>query len=327
MIYLRSVNDSEYLNFLECLEHYEKLFQAVKNKSALSTPFTKEDEDIARATVAAAVRASQAALPNVPIAVRYSGTESIQSVASEPTIARAEGVIERLREEADWIKDTFIVQDAPEQLNLDHRTREIILYALEHSNHPSAFGLAVECTNGALRRQYTEFLKVAAPVTKTTRIIMAYLISMSLLFAGIGYGAMMILSPYNRAWRILSFPLLSLGAAILYATIRRLSITLYPLGHYQIKPWDLETNTGERLSHIHPDNFLAGEFDPKSREWIQRYHRRFLIRKTFDKEGPIQDRQLRYGELVLIGQALWFGTLVGMVLVGCLLGVPPQDMW
>ncbi|KAF8864649.1 hypothetical protein BDZ45DRAFT_669422 [Acephala macrosclerotiorum] len=329
MIYLRSVNDSEYLNFLECLGHYENLFQAFENKSALGPQFTKEDEDIARATIAAGVRASRAALANVPITVGNSNViKPVHSMAPKPANVPAEGgVAERLHEEVNWIKDTFIVQDSPEQLNLDHRTREIVLYALERTNHPSSFGLAVECANGTLRRQYTEFLKVSAPVTNTTRIITTYLISMSLLVAGIGYGVMMVLSPYNRAWRVLSFPFLSLGVSIFYATFRGLSVVLYPLAHYQIKPWDLEINAGERLSHIHPDNFLAGEVAPESREWVQRYHRRFLIRKTFDKEGPIQDAQLRYGELVLYGQALWAGTLVGLALVGGLLGLPPQDMW
>ncbi|CZR51650.1 uncharacterized protein PAC_01527 [Phialocephala subalpina] len=335
--YLSSINDSEYVDFLECLEHYAKLFEAFdgKYKSALSAPFTKEDEDITRAAVAAAVRASRAALANVPITLGHSGpiTPAHKPAPMVPnlpgTVASSSTVVQRLSEEANWIKDTFIVQHAPEQLNLDHRTREIILYALKRSNHPTAFGLAVECAKANLRRHYAEFLKVSAPTTNTTRIIMAYLISMSLLVSGIGFSFFVIFSKQSRFWRLLSFPLVSLGIALLYATQCRLSVVLYPLGHYQIKPWDIELNclSPERLSSIHPDNFLAGEVDPESREWVQRYNRRFLIRKTFDKEGPIQDAQLRYGELMLVGQALWAGTLIGLVLVGGLLGVPPQDMW
>ncbi|KUJ23388.1 uncharacterized protein LY89DRAFT_663834 [Mollisia scopiformis] len=319
MAHLVTANDSEHLEFSVCFEYYKKLFEAVDDKSAFSTPFSAQDENNAKKYVAAAARAKSGGTTmgfedsSIP-------TPVIQAFQRDESYS-PRTTVERLREEVDYIKKTFIVQGGKQELNLDSRTRDVLLYALGRSIHPSAFRLAVDYANEVLRKHYTEFVKVSNPVTNKTKLVGAHVIGVSLVLAGLCWGILFALSKHNRAWRALGFLPVALGAALLFAAVCRLSVVLYPLGHYHLKPWSIQANNETRLSRIHPDNFPPASGDIN---WPSQYNRRFLVRKWFDKDGPIQDARLRYGEVVLVGQALWFGILCGVVVLVVLLPIPPR---
>lgn len=61
--------------------------------------------------------------------------------------------IQPFREEIDRVIATYIMDDAPRQLNLSARERKQLLIALSHTTHPTAFRQVAWSVESTLRMQ------------------------------------------------------------------------------------------------------------------------------------------------------------------------------
>ncbi|KAL5317238.1 hypothetical protein ACEPPN_014333 [Leptodophora sp. 'Broadleaf-Isolate-01'] len=231
-----------------------------------------------------------------------------------------------LWKESQRIANAFILPNGPKQLNLSSRERELVLYALSRSNHPSSFSVALRAADHVLRSDsYPKFLQLATPNMNRIRQQFAYSMGYLCIFLGVVYAGVMSMSRAPREWRLFAIPLIVLGVATLYAARRGMCLVLHSLGHYQVKPWEVYDPEHAERAHANPEVFLGGKYNSESRDWVQRYNRRYAMRKIFDKEAPVVEPRIRDAQNVIFGQGLFTGFLASLVVMAVFMSLPPAN--
>lgn len=120
------------------------------------------------------------------------------------------------RQETSRILATYIIDGSPRQLNLTADERETLLQASDATTHPSAFKQVADTVEWHLRQQsHPNFVKWAMSNSNRYRYIMARIMSVSGVIAGLVAGIVPILSGANRAWRALCavvlFPMVAIA--------------------------------------------------------------------------------------------------------------------
>ncbi|KAI6717162.1 hypothetical protein PZA11_001706 [Diplocarpon coronariae] len=235
--------------------------------------------------------------------------------------------VQNLWREVGYIVADYISPDGTHALNLSHNHRKILMYALERSNHPSAMKLAFDCADGVLRNDsYPKFLQLATPNMNRIRQKFAYSMGSLLIVMGISFAVVTTLSRLPRAWRLFAVPMIVLGVSTLYAARRGMCLVLHSLGHYQVKPWEVfNAEESKERERINPEVFLGGSYKPECRDWVQRYNRRYAMRKIFDKEAPIQEPRIRDAQNVILGQGLFAGFVMSSIVVGFIMAIPSAN--
>ncbi|KAK2626483.1 hypothetical protein QTJ16_003658 [Diplocarpon rosae] len=229
--------------------------------------------------------------------------------------------VQNLWKEVGHIVADYISPAGAYALNLSHNHRQMLIYALERSNHPSAMKLAFDCADGVLRNDsYPKFLQLATPNMNRSRQRFAYSMGFILVVLGTSFAVVMTLSCLSRAWRLLAIPMIVLGVSTLYAARHGMCLVLHSLGHYQVKPWEVFSDEeGERIK---PEVFLGGSYKPECKDWVRRYNRRYTLRKIFDKEAPIQEPRIRDAQTVIFGQGIFAGLIASVIIVGFIMAIP-----
>lgn len=229
-----------------------------------------------------------------------------------------------LWKESQRIADAFILTNGPKQLNLSSRERELVLYALARNNHPSSFAVALRAADHVLRNDsYPKFLQLATPNMNRIRQMFAYSMGYLCIVLGVLYACVMAMSKARREWRLLAVPLIVLGVATLYAARHGMCLVLHSLGHYQVKPWEVYDPENAERAHANPEVFLGGKYNSQSRDWVQRYNRRYTMRKIFDQEAPVVEPRIRDAQNVIFGQGLFTGFVASLVVMAMVVSLPP----
>ena len=231
-----------------------------------------------------------------------------------------------LWKESQRIANAFILPNGPKQLNLSSRERELVLYALARNNHPTSFSVALRAADHVLRNDsYPKFLQLATPNMNRIRQQFAYSMGYLCIVLGIAYAGVISMSKAEREWRLFAIPLVVLGVATLYAARRGMCLVLHSLAHYQVKPWEVYDPEHAERAHANPEVFLGGKYNSESRDWVQRYNRRYAMRKIFDKEAPVEEPRIRDAQNVIFGQGLFTGFLASVVVMAVFLSLPPAN--
>ncbi|KAH7409568.1 hypothetical protein BKA64DRAFT_571443 [Cadophora sp. MPI-SDFR-AT-0126] len=231
-----------------------------------------------------------------------------------------------LWKESQRIANAFILPNGPKQLNLSSRERELVLYALARNNHPTSFSVALRAADHVLRNDsYPKFLQLATPNMNRIRQQFAYSMGYLCILIGVAYAGVMSMSKAEREWRLFAIPLIVLGVATLYAARRGMCLVLHSLGHYQVKPWEVYDPEHAERAHANPEVFLGGKYNSESRDWVQRYNRRYAMRKIFDKEAPVEEPRIRDAQNIIFGQGLFTGFLASVVVMAVFMSLPPAN--
>ena len=75
---------------------------------------------------------------------------------------------------------------------------------------------------------------------------------------------------------------------------------LHSLGHFQVKPWDV---------------------DHGMKDWRSLYKKRWYTRKIFDRELVVSEPVIRKGQNITFLQGIWLGLVVTVVVVAACLPV------
>ncbi|KAL2069256.1 hypothetical protein VTL71DRAFT_15594 [Oculimacula yallundae] len=231
-----------------------------------------------------------------------------------------------LWKESERIAKAFILTDGPKQLNLSSKERELVLFALQRSNHPSSFAVALRAADQVLRNDsYPKFLQLATPNMNRIRQKFAYTMGYLCITLGIFYASIMSLTRARREWRLFGVPLVVLGVATLFAARRGMCLVLHSFGHYQVKPWEVHDPEHAERAHANPEVFLGGKYNSESSDWVHRYNRRYAMRKIFDKEAPVEEPRIRDAQNVIFGQGLFTGFLGSVVIMAIFMSLPPGN--
>lgn len=239
--------------------------------------------------------------------------------------------IQPFREEIDRVISTYIVEDAPRQLNLASRERDVLVHALAYTTHPSAFRTVARTIEQSLRRQaHPNFIRWSICNGNPARVMFARGLGVSLIVLGLGAAVVLALSGAGRGYRALGAIGWMIGVSTLVAAWKGMCVVLHGMHHRHVRPWelfetddrDVEVNNGEtRLSKGSFDSFGSGN-SYEDEPWVVKYKKRNVVRKVFDREVWIQEPALRQIQDTIFVQAL-LAALVGSGLLVLLFVMVP----
>jgi hypothetical protein len=185
---------------------------------------------------------------------------------------------------------------ANHELNLSSHDKFLLLYALQHSNHPTAFKVAVDYAYNFLRTNFPEFVKQAKQNANQPRQYFAIGLGQVLALVGVAWAVAMAVACNDRWIRAMACPFILLGAATWYGGLKGSCIFLHSFGHFQVKPWDAE-----------------------GKDWRTLYKKRWYIRKVFDRELVVSEPVIRKGQNIEFFQGIWIGLgATVIVMAACL---------
>jgi hypothetical protein len=186
------------------------------------------------------------------------------------------------------------------ELNLSNHDKFLLLYALQHSNHPTAFKVAVDYAYTFLRSNFLEFVKQAKQNANPPRQCFAIGLGQVLAFVGVAWAVTMAVACNARWIRAMGCPFILLGVVTWYGGLKGSCIVLHSLGHFQTKPWDV---------------------DHGMKDWRTLYKKRWYVRKVFDRELVVSEPAIRKGQNILFYQGIWLGFVVTVVVMAACLPV------
>jgi len=123
---------------------------------------------------------------------------------------------------------------------------------------------------------------------------------------------------WDRGLRALGVIPVLVGIAIIYAAANGICVILHYRGRSQLKPWDVDSDHEELV--VGSGGGLEEKGDGGV-SWRQRYRRRWVVRRIFDREAVVQEQYILDGQRIIFGQAVWTGFLVCVPLLMVLLAV------
>lgn len=224
--------------------------------------------------------------------------------------------VQPFRKEIDRVIATYIMDEAPRQLNLSDREQKAALRALAYTTHPSALRGVATTVESTLRTQaHPNFIRWSICNGNPARILFARSLGVGLIIAGLAVALVLSLSRAGRGYRAVAAIIWVLGIATLIAAWKGMCVVLHGMHHCHIRPWELfvteEDSFAEEKSSF--DSFgTANSYEEEP--WVIRYQKRNIIRKIFDREVWIKEPALRQIQDTIFVQSM----LCALVLAGIL---------
>jgi len=229
---------------------------------------------------------------------------------------------------------TYIVEGSPRQLNLSASERFCALSALQSTASPTAFYFISQNVEASLRQQHhPNFILDAICNGNRPRVIFARALGAVLIALGIALAILLALSDRPRGWRWFSMLLWILGISTSVAAWKGMCVVLHGLHHRHVRPWEMFQTSPNTMNtdtaSSSPDTELGAlsedPLNPRSTArndattqfWMERYAKRNIVRKIFDREVWIQEPALRQVQDKIFVQALVF-AMVGSLAVTCI---------
>ncbi|GBF61470.1 hypothetical protein TMEN_3969 [Trichophyton mentagrophytes] len=232
------------------------------------------------------------------------------------------------RKEINRIISTYILDNAPRQLNLTSIERIIVMQALSATTHPSAFAGVVQEVEWNLRQQsHPQFLRWSLNNSNSSRLLCARVSSMLVIAFGLALAIVLVFSKVHRGWRIFSALLLFPGIASLIAAMEGTCMLFLCFYKRQLHPWEIYGATNElpknscRLDRSAFDAFgSTNSYDDEP--WRQKNKKRGFFSKVLDPPVRIQDPTLCQLQTMTIIRSTTLGTAITGVLVGIFMTLP-----
>jgi len=250
--------------------------------------------------------------------------------------------IQPMREEINRVMRHYLAFTAPRELNISHRDRARCLHALQHTTHPSALEPAVKITEAALRGQsHPNFIRWSICNGNKPRVFFVRTMGVTNSTFGFIIAIVLTLSSLSRWWRIFAAIEWFMGISTMIAAYKGLCVILHHSHARNLRPWeqDLDSEIGDMRRHSSESSenrtfqlaSRTGDHEDEHREdgdgssyrpstmqtfgpknsfddaiWVEKYHRKPVIRKVFDKSTWTQDETLRVlQDRIVLGANLW----------------------
>jgi hypothetical protein len=129
---------------------------------------------------------------------------------------------------------------APRELNLSHKDRSSLLYALSHTTHPSAFAPVLELITLALRNySHPNFVRWSMCNGNKPRVIFLRTFAICVLTLGLIISLILILSDKSRWIRLCVTPVVWFSLTNLVAASQGLCVLLFRRNTREVHPWEI----------------------------------------------------------------------------------------
>jgi hypothetical protein len=126
--------------------------------------------------------------------------------------------IQPFRKELDRVIATYLIDDAPRQLNLSDHEQKAALHALSFTTHPSAFRLVARQVEDSLRQQaHPNFIRWSICNGNPARVTFAQGLGVGMVLAGLVVAVLLTLSGAGRGYRALAAVAWVVGFATMVA--------------------------------------------------------------------------------------------------------------
>lgn len=244
-----------------------------------------------------------------------------------------------MRDEINRVMRHYLAFTAPRELNLSHKDRTACLHALQHTTHPSALAPAARIAEATLRGQsHPNFIRWSICNGNKPRVFLVRTMGVAQIAFGFLIALFLTLSNLSRWWRIFAAPVWFVGFSIMVAAYKGLCVILYKSHMRNLRPWeqDVDSELGESrrnsFDSTHNRNVqMASRTDyhneaketPSFRQssmqpfgprnnyidneaWVNKYKRKPLLKKVFERSVWTQDEALRIlQDKIVLGANLW----------------------
>jgi len=268
-----------------------------------------------------------------------------------------------MRDEVNRVMRHYLAFNCPRELNLSHKDRALCLHALQHTTHPSAFLPAINIAEAALRGQsHPNFIRWSICNGNKPRVFFVRTMGVSNIILGFLIAILLTLSRASRWWRIFASLEWFIGISTMVAAYKGLCIIMHKSHARNLRPWeqDMDSELGDsrRNSYASTANRNVqmasrtgnyedmdsakddrSSFRPTSLQtfgpknsfdgaaWIEKYEKKPLFRKVFDKTTWTQDETLRVlQDRIVMGANIW-ALIVTIPLTVVFVAIPKGNFY
>ncbi|KAI4264145.1 MAG: hypothetical protein L6R42_000739 [Xanthoria sp. 1 TBL-2021] len=261
--------------------------------------------------------------------------------------------VQPYRSEIDRVISHYIAPDSPRELNISHKTRTVVLHALQHTTHPSAFSPVRDLVEGTLRGQsHPNFVRWSICNGNKPKVLFVRNAGIAHVVLAIFLAVVLILSKASRWWRLFCFPLFFLGFSVGVAAYKGLCLVIHTGHSRNLRPWEqfgdsasldsfdnnneagLSTDDVYSMSNrssggkrgMSMDTFGTGNsFDHEP--WVERYKKKPFLQRVYPKNIGIQDETIRILQDRIVWQSHLWSLLASVPLTVAIIAVPRLGVW
>ncbi|KAI4265768.1 MAG: hypothetical protein L6R38_009189 [Xanthoria sp. 2 TBL-2021] len=256
--------------------------------------------------------------------------------------------VQPYRSEIDRVISHYIAPDSPRELNLSHKTRTVVLHALQHTTHPSAFSPVRDLVEGTLRGQsHPNFVRWSICNGNKPKVLFVRNAGIAHVVLAIFLAVILILSKASRWWRLFCFPLFFLGFSVGVAAYKGLCLVIHTGHSRNLRPWEqfgdsasldsfdndneaglstddvysMSNRSGGGKRGMSMDTFGTGNsFDHEP--WVERYKKKPFLQRVYPKNIWIQDETIRILQDRIVWQSHLWSLLASVPLTVAIIAVP-----
>ena len=242
----------------------------------------------------------------------------------------------------------YIAPGSARELNLSHKDRAAVLYALRRTTHPSAFHPIKKVLDLTLRNQsHPNFVRWSICNGNKPWTIFLRTFAVCNIVIGFAIAILLTLSHVSRWYRILAAIEWWFGITNLIAAYQGLCVLLLRRGTREVRPWEIDEQ-GRRYGSSDEEAGLRHSKIPyeetKSRwpvkmelfgppntwdhaTWMERYSVKSIFKKTFEKETPTQERGLHFMQNRIVRQAEAWALIITIPLTVFFTALPSGNLY
>ncbi|CAJ2504528.1 Uu.00g119220.m01.CDS01 [Anthostomella pinea] len=242
--------------------------------------------------------------------------------------------IQPFRAEINRVIATYIVDDAPRQLNLSAREMKAVVQALSYTTHPSAFRSLARNIENTLRKQaHPNFIRWTICNGNPARVTFACGLGVGTILVSTLGAILLALSGAKRGWRALLAIGWVIGIATLITACKGMCVVLHGMHHRHVRPWELFDDNSDHASQEELreskrsfESFGSGN-SYEDEPWVVKYDRRNVVCKVFDRQVWIQEPALRQIQDTIFVQSMLSALLGAAILTAVFVAVPAGDYY
>ncbi|KAL8770903.1 MAG: hypothetical protein Q9209_003554 [Squamulea sp. 1 TL-2023] len=218
----------------------------------------------------------------------------------------------------------YIAPGGPRELNLSHKDRAAVLYALRRTTHPSAFHPIKKVLDMTLRNQsHPNFVRWSICNGNKPWTIFLRTFAVCNIVIGFAIAILLTLSHASRWYRILAALEWWFGITNLIAAYQGLCVLLLRRHTREVRPWEMDKQgrrygASDEEAALRHSKVLYEEtksrwpvkmelFGPPNtwdnQTWMDRYGMKSIFKKTLEKEVPTQEHGLHFMQNRIVRQA------------------------
>ena len=258
--------------------------------------------------------------------------------------------VQPFRLEIDRIISHYIAAGSPRELNLSYKDRTLVLHALRHTTHPSAFFPIRDILDSTLRKEaHPSFIRWSICNGNKPRTIFLRCFGATILTLGFLTAISLTLSSASRWWRLLAAIAWWFGITNIIAAYKGLCILLHGHRARTVRPWEVsDDEDGTNLIQDEDgSSSIASSVpyaDTKSRwlvkmevfgsangvlkeYWEDKWQNKPLWRKVFDKKVKVHEEGLALIQHKIVRQAQVWAIIITIPLTAVFVALPKGNLY